>query len=259
MAVLVDLRARATDGSTATTRVKTALPTANGGDRARDRAAGPTAGVVQDQPPGDDSETKVVPAGRVSASVTRRGAARARVGHRDGVGQVGARRSPGRECPPWSPTGRPTVADAWSWRWRSRCRGSGRCVAEEAVAVLDMTVPAAVAGSTVTISVKTALPTAERRRSSRRPCRSRRPPACVHDQPAGEESETNVVPAGSVSVTRRRRGVARAGVGHRDRVGRGCCRRHRIGRVDLGRPTGRPRRATRRRCRSPSCCPESDR
>ena len=60
----------ATEESTATVRVKTALPAAREAMEQETVPAAPTAGVVQLQPPGELSETKVVPAGRVSESDT---------------------------------------------------------------------------------------------------------------------------------------------------------------------------------------------
>ena len=76
--------------------------------------------------------------------------------------------------------------------------GFGSLVADEAVAVLEMTVPAAVDGSAATVSVNTALPTARLGFEQETV-----PPAptagVVHDQPPGDDSDTNVVPAGKVS------------------------------------------------------------
>jgi hypothetical protein len=76
--------------------------------------------------------------------------------------------------------------------------GFGSVVLDAAVAVFDSTVPALTAASTVTVSVKTALPTPndgfEQDTVPLAPTAG-----VVHDQPPGEESDTNVVPAGSVS------------------------------------------------------------
>jgi len=60
----------ATLGSIATVSVKTALPTPRLAIEQETVPPAPTAGVVQDQPPGDDNDTKVVPAGNVSESET---------------------------------------------------------------------------------------------------------------------------------------------------------------------------------------------
>ena len=57
-----------TEPSTATTSVNAALPTPSEEAEQETAPPEPTAGVVQDQPPGLASETKVVPAGSVSAS-----------------------------------------------------------------------------------------------------------------------------------------------------------------------------------------------
>src|SRR5690242_17209929 len=74
--------------------------------------------------------------------------------------------------------------------------GTGSVVVEVTVAVL-LIVPV-VEGAIATVRVKTALPTAMLAF-----VQVMVPPAptagVVHDQPAGEESATNVVPAGSVS------------------------------------------------------------
>jgi hypothetical protein len=60
----------ATDEPTFTINVKTALPTANEAVLQAITPPLPIAGVVHDQPPGEESETNVVPAGRVSLSAT---------------------------------------------------------------------------------------------------------------------------------------------------------------------------------------------
>jgi hypothetical protein len=58
------------EGSTATVNVNTALATANDDVEHDTVPPAPTAGVVQDQPPGDDNETNVVPAGNISDMLT---------------------------------------------------------------------------------------------------------------------------------------------------------------------------------------------
>lgn len=58
----------ATASPTLTTSVKTPLPAANDDAVQLIEPLAPTAGVVHDHPPGFDSDTKVVPAGKVSAS-----------------------------------------------------------------------------------------------------------------------------------------------------------------------------------------------
>jgi hypothetical protein len=66
VAVLESTVPPGTAGPTRTVRVKTALP---GGIEAFEHVTvppAPTAGVVHDQPPGEDSDTNVVPAGSVS-------------------------------------------------------------------------------------------------------------------------------------------------------------------------------------------------
>ena len=75
--------------------------------------------------------------------------------------------------------------------------GSG--VVEDAVAVLEMIVPPAVPALTLTTSVKTALPTP---RVAIEQLTLPVPPTAgvLQDHPPGEESDTKVVPAGSVSA-----------------------------------------------------------
>ena len=68
IAVFVRTVAAAVAGATATVSVKTALPTPNEGCEQEMAPAAPTAGTVHDHPPGDESDTKVVPAGSVSVS-----------------------------------------------------------------------------------------------------------------------------------------------------------------------------------------------
>ena len=58
----------AVDGATFTTSVNAALPVAKLAFVQLTVPPAPTAGVVQLQPPGDESETNVVPAGSVSES-----------------------------------------------------------------------------------------------------------------------------------------------------------------------------------------------
>ena len=55
---------------TATVSVKTALPAPNEAIEQEIAPPEPTAGVVQPQPAGSESETNVVPAGSVSSRVT---------------------------------------------------------------------------------------------------------------------------------------------------------------------------------------------
>ena len=59
-----------TEEATVTTRVKVAAPGARVAAEHETVPPAPIAGVVHDQPPGDDSETNVVPAGSVSESET---------------------------------------------------------------------------------------------------------------------------------------------------------------------------------------------
>ncbi|MDQ2975950.1 MAG: hypothetical protein M3R69_11150 [Acidobacteriota bacterium] len=74
----------------------------------------------------------------------------------------------------------------------------GSVVADDAVAVLVSTVPPGTEDATATVNVKTTLPGA---------CdgfeQDTAPPAptagTVHDQPLGDDNDTKVVPAGSVS------------------------------------------------------------
>jgi hypothetical protein len=76
----------------------------------------------------------------------------------------------------------------------------GSVVADEAVAVLESTVPAGTAAPTATVNVKTALPTPND--AFVHEIAPVAPTAgVVHDQPAGDESDTNVVSAGSVSAS----------------------------------------------------------
>ena len=58
------------EGAIATVRVKTALPTARLGFEQVTVPLVPTAGVVHDQPPGEESDTNVVPAGSGSERLT---------------------------------------------------------------------------------------------------------------------------------------------------------------------------------------------
>lgn len=66
VAVFVSTVPAATDGSTATVKVKTALPTAKEGLEQEIMPPEPTVGIVQDHPAMVDNDTNVVPAGRVS-------------------------------------------------------------------------------------------------------------------------------------------------------------------------------------------------
>ena len=68
VAVLERTVAAATEAPTFTTSVNTALPGAKLALVHEMLPLAPTAGVVHDQPPAEASETKVVPAGRLSAS-----------------------------------------------------------------------------------------------------------------------------------------------------------------------------------------------
>src|SRR4051812_32792349 len=70
VAVLVMTVPFATPAPTATVSVKTALPVPMLGFEQETVPVPPTAGVVHDQPPGLDSDTKVVPAGSVSERLT---------------------------------------------------------------------------------------------------------------------------------------------------------------------------------------------
>src|SRR3954451_24903484 len=69
-AVLVRIVPAGVDGATATVRVKTALPTARLGFEQETVPPEPTGGVAHDQPPGEESETNAVPAGRASLRTT---------------------------------------------------------------------------------------------------------------------------------------------------------------------------------------------
>lgn len=57
-------------GSTATMSVNTALPAGNDAIEQEIVPPAPIMGVVHDQPPGDASDTKVVPAGKISDRLT---------------------------------------------------------------------------------------------------------------------------------------------------------------------------------------------
>lgn len=70
VAVFVMIVPEASAGSTATTRVKTAFPTPRLAIEQLMAPVPPTAGAVHDQPPGDESDMNVVPAGTVSVRVT---------------------------------------------------------------------------------------------------------------------------------------------------------------------------------------------
>lgn len=78
--------------------------------------------------------------------------------------------------------------------------GFGSELDEEAVAVFESTVPAATSGPTATVSVNTALVTP--RLGFEHDTEPPEPTAgVVHDHPPGDDSDTKVVPAGSVSVS----------------------------------------------------------
>lgn len=72
VAVLLSTVPGVTLASTATTSVNTALPDASAAAVQDTVPAAPTTGVVQDQPPGEASETKVVLAGSGSDRLTPR-------------------------------------------------------------------------------------------------------------------------------------------------------------------------------------------
>ena len=59
-----------TEGATATVKVKTALPRPSDVFEQDTLPPEPTNGAMHSQPPGDDKDTKVVPAGSVSARET---------------------------------------------------------------------------------------------------------------------------------------------------------------------------------------------
>jgi hypothetical protein len=59
-----------TEGATATVKVKTALLMPSDEFEQDTVPTAPTAGVMHDQPAGDDNDTKVVPAGSVSDNET---------------------------------------------------------------------------------------------------------------------------------------------------------------------------------------------
>src|ERR1051325_11705977 len=70
VAVLTTCGPAVTSGSTFTTSVNTTLPGANEATEHVTASLVPTGGVVHVQPPGDDSETKVVSGGSGSVTVT---------------------------------------------------------------------------------------------------------------------------------------------------------------------------------------------
>ena len=70
VAVLESSVLAATEAPTCTVKVKIPLPTGKEALSQETAPLAPTAGVVQDQPAGDDREMKVVPAGRESDRLT---------------------------------------------------------------------------------------------------------------------------------------------------------------------------------------------
>ena len=78
------------EGAIATVSVKTALPTARLGFVQVMVPPAPTAGVVHDQPPGEESATNVVARRQRVREADASRDARAGIGHRDGVGDVDA-------------------------------------------------------------------------------------------------------------------------------------------------------------------------
>ena len=188
----------ATVAPTLTVSVKTALPTPRLGVEHDTVPPAPTAGMVQDHPTGDASDTKVVPTGSGSVSDT----VAALLGPALATVMVYVRLLPALTGSGVSTfvTDRladaPTVVVAVPLSFP----GFGSEVAEETVAVLESTVPALTLGDTATVSVKTALPTPRLGFELETV-----PPAptagVVEDHPPGDERDTNVVPAGSVSVS----------------------------------------------------------
>jgi hypothetical protein len=185
------------DEETATVKVKTASPGLNKGFEQDTLPDAPTTGVVHDQPPGDDRETKVVSTGKASNRLTLA----ATLGPALFAVMVYV-----RLFPVYTGSGVPmlvtersadaaTVVVAVSLSFP----GFPSAVAEVAVAVFESTVPSATEGATATVNVKTALPTANDGFEH-----DTSPPAptagVVHDHPAEAGKETNVVPAGSVSL-----------------------------------------------------------
>ena len=76
---------------------------------------------------------------------------------------------------------------------------TGSLVDDATVAVLLIVEPAGTVGATATVSVKTELPSTDTDGFEHETVPLSPASGVVHDQPAGETSETNVVPAGSVS------------------------------------------------------------
>src|SRR6266852_2662421 len=181
---------------TETVSVNTALPTARLGFEQETVPLAPTAGDVHDQPPGAENDTNVVPAGSVSDIETDA----ALLGPAFVAVIVYVKFVPAVTGSGVSTFVNERSADAATVvvAVPLSLPGFGSLVADEAVAVLEMTVPAAVDGSAATVSVNTALPTARLGFEQETV-----PPAptagVVHDQPPGDDSATNVVPAGKVS------------------------------------------------------------
>jgi flagellar hook assembly protein FlgD len=199
VAVLESTVPAGTAAPTATVNVKTALPTPNDAFVHEIEPVAPGAGVVQDQPAGDDSETNVVPAGSVSASA----AVVALVGPPFVTVMVYVRFVPALTgsgvaifVADMSADPLPTVVVAVA----VPLAGAGSAVVDVTVAVFDSTVDRGTDGPTATTSVKTALPTPND--AFVHEIAPVAPTAgVVHDQPAGDESDTNVVSAGSVSAS----------------------------------------------------------
>ncbi len=188
----------AVDGATSTTSVKKSTVTPKEELLHETVPVPPTAGVVHDQGPVVESETNVVFAGTVSDSAADApwlGPALVTVM----VYVTSLPAVTGSGVSTWvidrSAEAVPIVVVAVA----ELLPGLGSVVDAPTVAVFDSTVPAAVDDATATVNVKSAvLPAAtDAREHDTAPV----PPTAgvKHDQPPGDESETNVVFAGSVS------------------------------------------------------------
>jgi hypothetical protein len=196
VAVFVRVAPELKEEETATVKVKTASPGLNESIEQETVPFAPTAGVVQDHPPGDDRDTKVVSAGKESDRLTLA----ATLGPALFAVMVYV-----RLFPVYTGSGAPMLVTERSADAATvvvavplSFPGFGSEVVEEAVAVFDRTVPSVTDGSTCTVKENTALPTASDAIEH-----DTVPPAptagVVQDQPGGGENDTNVVPAGRVS------------------------------------------------------------
>jgi hypothetical protein len=178
-----------------TVSVKTAFPSAMLAFEQETVPPAPTAGVVQLQPPGDDSDAKAVPTGSVSDSDMLA----ALLGPLFVTVIEYVRLLPALTGSGLSVFVTDTSADVLTVVVAvALSLPALLSPVPLSVAVFEITVPVATLASTFTVNVNTALPTAIEAF-----VQLTVPPApiagVVQLQPPGDENDTNVVPAGSVS------------------------------------------------------------